>query len=422
MRKPFAILAGVMILLVMVAPPAHASEQPPLEAKQLPSAVALDTLETRRIADDCATVRPRLPELARAAAKEGATSVACIKPTEPGTPRARKADPTLLFEPFPLWCTDVPGSWVYTLETREMICAVRDLTLDVINVNTGAIIGQIYFDEYAFEYTSSTIPTFAYQIMIDMYGGWGSIGGTLAQGTATCTGACTVNSSDFLPQAVTTTNQVEGEAFFRSTATTRGSVGTATATWSYYFVNPSWVAPSTPVTVTPPVTRCDHNLPGNNTVAGCIIRDIPPAMIYSVSSAYEELAWHILAAQDSGLPGSHPSYGLSHPAPLNRLVNAAQQTSNYNRSCPSSYPRPAGLSCDEYPFQSSQQGAATGGGGPGRTFGGCQVPLPAGTGPSGYSACMIDNTQNSEGGSALGSFYIDQRIFNADPFYVWITP
>lgn len=110
------------------------------------------------------------------------------------------------------------------------------------------------------------------------------------------------------------------------------------------------------------------------------------------------------------------------PAPLNRLVNAAQQTSNYNRSCPSSYPRPAGLSCDEYPFQSSQQGAATGGGGPGRTFGGCQVPLPAGTGPSGYSACMIDNTQNSEGGSALGSFYIDQRIFNADPFYVWITP
>ncbi|WP_125805546.1 hypothetical protein [Actinoplanes sp. ATCC 53533] len=213
----------------------------------------------------------------------------------------------------------------------------------------------------------------------------------------------------------------DGEAFFRSTATARGSVGTATVTWSYFFTNPAWTAPSTPVAVTPPVTRCDHNLPGNNTVAGCVIRDIAPMMLYSYSGPYEELAWHILAAQDSGLAGSHPDYGLSHPAPLNRLIDAAQQDANYRRACPSSYPRPAGLSCDEYPFQSSQQGASTGGG-PGRTFEGCQVPLPAGTGPSGYSACMIDETDNSDGGNALGSFYLDQRMLNGDAFYVWITP
>ena len=126
-------------------------------------------------------------------------------------------------------------------------------------------------------------------------------------------------------------------------------------------------------------------------------------------------------AQDSGLAGSHPAYELRYPAPLNRLVNAAQQTANYNRSCPSSYPRPAGLSCDEYPFRSSRQGASTGGG-PGRTIPGCQVPLPSGTGPIGYSACMIDDTENSEGGSALGSFYIDQRILDNDAYYVWIKP
>ncbi|OJF15412.1 NucA/NucB deoxyribonuclease domain-containing protein [Couchioplanes caeruleus] len=295
------------------------------------------------------------------------------------------------------------------------------MTLNVINLNTGAVIGQIHFDQYAFEFTSSSSPTFGYQIMLDMYGGWGTIGGTLAQGSATCTGACTVSSSDFPPQAVTLTNSPDGESYHRSTATTRGSVGAATVTWSYFFTNPTWTAPSTPVTITPPATRCDHNLPGNNTVAGCIIRDIAPMLYYSISGPYEELAWHVLAAQDSGLAGSHPAYGLSHPAPLNRLIDAAQQDANYRRACPSSYPRPAGLSCDEYPFQSSRQGASTGGG-PGRTFDGCQVPLPAGTGPSGYSACMIDDDDNSNGGSALNSFYIDQRMLNSDAFYVWITP
>ncbi len=34
----------------------------------------------------------------------------------------------------------------------------------------------------------------------------------------------------------------------------------------------------------------------------------------------------------------------------------------------------------------------------------------------------IDNTENSEGGSALGSFYIDKRVLDWDKFYVWITP
>jgi hypothetical protein len=422
MRKLFASVAGVVVALATMAQPAIANDQLLPEPTALPAAVALNTPGPNHIAEDCATVKLRLPELALIAAKSGKTSVACVKPTEPSTAKTRKSDPSLRATvPFPLWCTDIPGSWLYTLETREDICRVRDITVDVFNVNTGALVGQINLDEYAFEYTSSAGPTFAYQIMLDMYGGWGQIGGTLAQGTATCTGVCTVNSSDFFPQLVTTTNQVEGEAFIRSTATTRGSVGTANVTWSYFFANPAWVAPTASLNVTAPAVRCDHNLPGNNSVAGCVIRDAVSAMVYSVSGAYEELAWHILDAQYSGLAGSHPSYGLSNPAPLNRLVDQAQQNANYNRSCPSSYPRPAGLSCDEYPFQSSQQGASTGGG-PGRTFPGCNVPLPSGTGPVGYSACMIDDTENSQGGNALGMYYVDQRVMNADPFYVWITP
>jgi hypothetical protein len=33
---------------------------------------------------------------------------------------------------------------------------------------------------------------------------------------------------------------------------------------------------------------------------------------------------------------------------------------------------------------------------------------------------MIDDTENSQGGNALGTFYIDQRVLDNDPFYVWI--
>lgn len=438
-RRRTSILAASALLLgsvITLSVPTPASAEPPntaartsaqvdrtLTAKALPSSVSLPTPDLAPVADECASVKARLPELARAAKGTGKTSVAC---TQAGSWRkldAPKVDPSIQLEPYPLWCTDVPGSWVYTIETRELLCRAREVTLNVFNVNTGVLLGQIFMDEFAYEYTSSTIPTFAFQVTLDMYDGWGEIAGTLAQGSATCSGVCTVASSDFLPQAVTLTNSPDGEAFFRSTATTRGQVGYAEISWNYFFTNPAWSSPSGGISATPPQTRCDHNIPGNNTVAGCIIGAIAPSMIYSVSSAWDELAYHILAAQDSGLPGAHPAYGLPNSANLNRLVDATQQNLNYNTSCPSSYTRPQGLSCDEYPFQSSLQGAYTGGG-TGRTFSGCQIPqLPTGvTGPTGYSACMIDATMNSEGGTALGSFYIDQRVLNADPFYVWIAP
>jgi len=413
---------GIVLLLTSTAQPAAASDKGSVPPKPVPGSVSVSPVQSSPVTDDCAAVRAQLPDLARRAATTGKTSVACIEPTRSTAGKTREPGPSTLLEPFPDWCNDHPGSWSYDMEVgREQACSYRDVTLTVTNINTGAVIGQIYFDEYSLAFTSSSIPTFGYQVQLDMYGGWGAIGGTFVQGSASCSGACTLNSSDFPPQAVTLTSLPDGEAFFRSTATARGSVGNANAAWSYFFTNATWAAPSTPVAQQALTVRCDHNLPGNNTVAGCVVRDVAGTMFYSVSGAYEELAWHILDAQNSGLAGSHPAYELPNPAPLNRLVDAAQQTANYNRSCPSSYPRPAGLSCDEYPFQSSRQGASTGGG-PGRTFPGCQVPLPSGTGPSGYSACMIDATENSEGGSALGSFYVDQRILDNDAYYVWITP
>ncbi|RSM64543.1 hypothetical protein DMB66_19665 [Actinoplanes sp. ATCC 53533] len=203
MRKMLMPAAGIVLMLATTTQPAAASDRTPPEAKPAPASATVLTPSASRTVDGCTTVQARLPELARAAAKTGKTSISCLEPTKSSTGKARQPGPSARLEPFPDWCNDAPGSWIFSYEIgREWICSYADLTLNVINLNTGAVIGQIYFDQYAFEFTSSSSPTFGYQVLLDMYGGWGEIGGTFAQGSASCIGVCTVNSSDFPPQAV----------------------------------------------------------------------------------------------------------------------------------------------------------------------------------------------------------------------------
>ncbi|WP_416956782.1 hypothetical protein [Streptomyces sp. Agncl-13] len=85
------------------------------------------------------------------------------------------------------------------------------------------------------------------------------------------------------------------------------------------------------------------------------------------------------------------------------------------------YARPTGYSCDEYPFASSHEGAASN---PllGRTFDWCQIStLTSRTGP-GWSACMIPAEENTAAGrDDLRVFYNENRVLEDDAFYVWIV-
>lgn len=56
-----------------------------------------------------------------------------------------------------------------------------------------------------------------------------------------------------------------------------------------------------------------------------------------------------------------------------------------------------------------------------RTFSWCSIAGGAGTGPVGYSRCMIVDTQNTQGGTDLGQFYNRNRVLDRDPFRTWIT-
>ncbi|WP_448062764.1 NucA/NucB deoxyribonuclease domain-containing protein [Cellulomonas hominis] len=106
--------------------------------------------------------------------------------------------------------------------------------------------------------------------------------------------------------------------------------------------------------------------------------------------------------------------------PIHRLVNPTLQNLNRTTACLASFPRPNLKTCDEYPFASTWEGAYTGGDTP-RTQPWCQITLagPPSTGPTGFSVCMIDGSENSSAGSVMNSYlFVPARVIDGDAFYI----
>jgi len=113
---------------------------------------------------------------------------------------------------------------------------------------------------------------------------------------------------------------------------------------------------------------------------------------------------------DNNTAGAGPN-----SSPLTRLTDEGLQELNRTFACLDSYPRPPGKSRDEYPFASTWQGAYTSGSTTAaRTRDWCQVAEPILSGPYGWSVCMVDEWQNSAGGSALGAWYLANRVISGD--------
>ena len=155
-----------------------------------------------------------------------------------------------------------------------------------------------------------------------------------------------------------------------------------------------------------------------------------PTWEISKSGLYPTVAYHIEAAQNSGLPGAYPAGNV-----LNRLQSSTQRRQNGTTACPDApqWIRPASKSCDEYPMRSTYQGASTQvPKGTGRTFAPPNTPwcemdpawnVPTGvTGPTGWSSCMLPATDNTGAGRLRWSFYSSNRVVDNDPFRVWPVP
>jgi hypothetical protein len=202
---------------------------------------------------------------------------------------------------------------------------------------------------------------------------------------------------------------ISGLANFSTTAAAigRNAVAEAVGTIVMWFTPP--VPGSIPAYDTDVQTvRCDNALPGPSR-PGCVFPLQTPTLSYHFGSE-GELAEHISRAQRSGLPGT-----------LTRVTDSVRIAKNRATACRASYRSP-GKDCDEYPFASTYEGAASGGGP--RTFAGCGISaVPQGaTGSKGFSVCMINRGQNQTGGSQLLFFYNNNRVLDKDPFRVSVGP
>ncbi|MCF3135580.1 NucA/NucB deoxyribonuclease domain-containing protein [Streptomyces olivochromogenes] len=309
----------------------------------------------------------------------------------------------------PQWCEDARGR---ILGTREAVCWVAGLSYETYRTVNGQrqTTGKAEMNVINYSYGDSGLPTWAYQIEVSAYSGWGDAMKASISGKATKSGACKVTESTFPSKKLAPLNSWKlGESFFDTTATRQGAIGHCATTWTLTFTN----APYTPATTTYKLNefRCDNATAGRSRV-GCVVPWYASALIYSKSRA-PELASHITRAQNSGLPGA------TFKRPLTRTTNATTIARNRDRACPPRETRPHGKTCDEYPVATSKQGLSAGG--ERRSFPGCSIRgVPSRTGPKGASACMISEADQDYQGGKNSGFYKAERMLDGDPFRVLI--
>ncbi len=177
-----------------------------------------------------------------------------------------------------------------------------------------------------------------------------------------------------------------------------------------------------PPSANSPLIRCDND-PNMRDYFGCAFYQAPPVLDYSAKANIGDFNAHVARAQQSGLPGA------PNGAPLNRVYEPTISQNRRGACGPVTGPRET-VSCDEYPFGSSDQGGRVGGPytGPARTYNGCQIPMlpsrPLLQSPVeyynnlGHSVCLIPKSQNNRAGTFLSWFYTQSRVIAGDKFYV----
>lgn len=190
-------------------------------------------------------------------------------------------------------------------------------------------------------------------------------------------------------------DQYSGELGFESiTTATVEFVFNVNMTWT-----PPGVAPaSAPIGATQNI-RCDSKRTFFPT-SGCVYVNFTANMfVVSKSDPKVTEAARFMARAQKAIP-THPGvFGVG--SALTRTTDATRIRRNRTVACKNVHPGP-GQSCDEYPFASTNQGAAL-------------VP------PGDFRAEAVNAKQNSQVGTNLSRFELFNRIAGRDSFYVKIT-
>jgi hypothetical protein len=394
------ILVAAVGLTPIVAPaPAMAAVPSPVPAQIAPVQKAPQ--------QDCAQVK----QLASLAKGKGG-NVMCISRVSPATV---KPDATTM---------EVGGcgndSWVFG---RHSACKNEGgYVLNVYAVTEGGgvgnLVGQMFHSVTSSTVTSGASARWTHFFTVHMGYAWGAVSGTSVYAFAECEVSCGMIGGTFDFGPVNGGDVRDGRAIFETSSYGFGSVWQAASFWSWQFGNPAWANPVTgSATIYTPAHRCDEAI-GTAGSIGCVyIQKRPLHEIYM--SRFPKYARHIQLAINFGLPSV-----------LTRTQIRAQNDANRAKACPQA---PAnGWSCDEYPFASTQEGAANPMHPYGRTF---QIlnwntgnpPFYCGVSwlvprllsdSRGYSVCGIPLEENVGGGTDLGVFYFANRVLHNDTFTV----
>ncbi|MFD4880252.1 hypothetical protein ACFWOB_43780 [Streptomyces sp. NPDC058420] len=269
------------------------------------------------------------------------------------------------------------------------------------------VTGQANMIVINYSYGNTGQGTFAHQIDVSAYNGWGDALNASISGQATMSGDCTRESASFPAKPLKPLNSWRlGESFFNTTATAAGAEGTCATYWYLTFTNGTY--PNAVEKYEINEFRCDNNTGGRPTV-GCVVWWYASALTYS-KAVTPNLVRHVKLAQGSGLPGA------TFDAPLRRTTNPLVTAANRDRACDDA-PSIQDMSCDEYPIATSKNGLSAGG--TRRSFDGCSLPdIPSGTGAKGASICMIPALENSSQGGSNTQFFRAERMLGEDPFRV----
>jgi hypothetical protein len=319
---------------------------------------------------------------------------------------------TMAIQSLPDWCVD--GFNRGRLATRTQNCETFGVTITKSVLRNGVMVdvGTAELAVASYQYTSYSTPRVAHQYGFNVSAVTGDVTGVMIDASSTCSGSCTHVAGAIPATAAAPTGWHDAESFATPPTTTAGSIHHLATEWELGVSLPSASGPQRPTLSTGTYdVRCDNAAGGSSPTPGCAVYYVPGVVTYS-SATHPTFASHVAQALASGLPGG------SMADPLHRTTVTSVINANRSASCGSA-PSISGLSCDEYPFASSYEGAASGGSA--RSFPGCNFTDPAATGPNGFSRCMITASENSSAGAILGNIYRQQRILEADPFYVRIT-
>jgi hypothetical protein len=262
---------------------------------------------------------------------------------------------------------------------RTEACGHRYLHNVIYNANPPYNeIGHVTYDVVL--YIFSLGESWAFEATFTNIDQGGDLTGTIFTGSFGCTGSCFELSAEFINTPVDASPVITAKAIYTSRITGPMQWGYATSSITLDMERP-------------------------NTIPD------PSERFFVDGHAFPAAAEHITASQNSGAPGRNIE--------LHR-VTGDRIDQNRNTSCPSPFPRPLGMQCDEYPFASTYEGAFSA---PksGKTFPWCQVSWLPQVNKASWSACMIPGGEIEEVGRELNEFYRDWRIIQGDPFFVEVV-